>query len=508
LPAPPPRLLSKQQVFRRSRISVGSVLISCYVCILILTGFVATSDRFLHWFIVPVLLCGILIGMDAVDWLRSRLDVFDPAGFVGLLEFHFFFLAPLLHVSWSLWTLTYVVPPPDWRDWLGGMAFLNALGFLVYHISRSVFVGSESRRLRRAEWRLDRQRFFILVSGALLITGFLQIWVYAGFGGILGYIQTVTDFENPGAAMQGMGWIFMISESFPILALMAFAAHAERRQACKSWPVIVLVLIVYFVLKMLFGGFRGSRSNTIWGLMWAVGIVHFWLRPISKKLILTGCIFLVLFMYFYGFFKSAGLQGLQQAFEGADVRAELQERTGRSLKGALLGDLGRSDVQAFLLYRTLIPESDYEYAWGRTYVAALALLIPRSIWPERPPTKVKEGTEVQRGRGSYIPGVWESSKVYGLAGETMLNFGPIAVPFSFLIIGFVVGYIRRLTKTLEPTDSRWLLLPFLVTLCFVILAGDLDNILFYMIKNGSVPFAVLALSSRRIVAAGSMVKGL
>jgi hypothetical protein len=490
----------------RSRTHVASLLISCYVCIWILVGFTAISDQVLHWFIVPVLFCGILIGIDAIDWFRGRLDMFDPAGFLGLLGFHFFCLAPLLHVSWSYWTLYYMVPPPDWRDWLGGMAILNALGLLVYRISRSVFVGNESKRSRWVGWRLDRQRFFILVSGALLITGLLQIQVYADFGGILGYIQTSTDLGNT-SAMQGMGWIFMISESFPILALMAFAVYAERKQACKSWTVIVLVLVVYFVLKMLFGGLRGSRSNTIWGLLWAVGIVHFWLRPITRKLIVAGVAFLVLFMYFYGFFKGAGLQGLQQAFEGTEARTALEEQTGRGLQAALLADLGRSDVQAFLLYRILIAESDYEYAWGRTYVGDLALLIPRSIWPERPPTKVKEGTEVQYGPGSYIPGVWESSKVYGLAGETMLNFGPIAVPFAFLTMGFVVGYTRRFTKTLEPTDGRWLLLPLLITLCIVILVGDLDNILFFMIKNGTVPFAVLALSSRKIVAARSMVKG-
>jgi hypothetical protein len=114
---------------------------------------------------------------------------------------------------------------------------------------------------------------------------------------------------------------------------------------------------------------------------------------------------------------------------------------------------------------------------------------------------------VQYGQGSYVPGVWESSKVYGLAGEAMLNFGPTAVPLAFLAFGLAVGYVRRLTKTLQPADCRWLLVPLLVTLCFVILVGDLDNTLFYLVKNGSVPFAVLALSSRKGAAARPVVNG-
>jgi hypothetical protein len=490
-----PKLLSSKQRSRRARTNIASVLISCYICIWILTGFVATSDQFLHWFVVPVLFCGILIGMDAVDWFRGRLDIFDPIGILGALGFHLFFLSPLLHVHWDYW-MRYVIPPPDWRGWLGGMAFLNLLGLLAYRAFRGGSIGNALKQPRKMMWRLDRQRFFVIMSGALLVTGLLQIWVYARFGGILGYIQAATNLENPDA-MRGMGWIFMISESFPILALMAFAVYAGRKESYKSWSVIVFLLLVYFILKMLFGGLRGSRSNTIWGLFWAVGIVHFWLRPISKKLIFVGCISLVLFMYFYGFFKGGGLDALQ-AFEGAKARIELEERTGRGLEGTLVADLGRSDVQAFLLYRLSRPECDYEYAWGRTYFAAVSILIPRSI-VDRPPSKTKEGTEAQYGLGSYIPGVFESSRVYGLTGETMLNFGPIAVPFAFLIFGLVVRGIRRFMMTLEPTDSRLMLLPFLVNLCFVILVGDSDNILFFLIKNGAVPFMVLALSSMRLV---------
>jgi len=496
--------LSNRKGFHLARTDVASVLISCYICIWILTGFVATSDQFLHWFVIPVLFCGILIGSDAVNWLRGRLDIFDPIGILGLFGLHFFFLAPLLHVYWDEW-MRYVTPPPEWRDWLGGMAFLNALGLLVYRISRNMFMGTESKRSRQTGWRLDRQRFSILVSGALLVAALLQIQVYAGFGGILGYMQTVTDLENTNA-MQGMGWIFMISESFPILALMAFAVYAARKESCKSWPVIVLVLLVYFILKMLFGGLRGSRMNTIWGLFWAIGIVHFWIRPISKKLVFVGCVFLVLFMYLYGFFKSAGLDAVR-AFESAEARTELTLQTGRSLQVAVLGDLGRSDVQAFLLYRLTTPESDYEYAWGSTYLGAMALLIPRSLWPERPPGKIKEGTEALYGMGSYIPGIWNSQQVYGLAGEAMLNFGPIAVPFAFLVFGLVVSRIRHFIATLNFPDSRLMLLPFLVILCLMILVLDSDNVLFVSMKDGAVPFLVLALSSTRLAVTRSNIMG-
>ena len=81
----------------------------------------------------------------------------------------------------------------------------------------------------------------------------------------------------------------------------------------------------------------------------------------------------------------------------------------------------------------------------------------------------------------------------------MLNFGPVAVPLAYLVWGFVVGRVRRFMLTLESVDDRLLLLPFLINLCFVVLIFDSDNLLFLLIKNGSVPFAVLALSSAKLV---------
>ena len=72
-------------------------------------GFLLASEQTAHWFIIPVLFCGVLIGCDAIDWFRGRLSLFDPAGIIGLVGVHFFFLAPLLHVTWDSWML-YIDP--------------------------------------------------------------------------------------------------------------------------------------------------------------------------------------------------------------------------------------------------------------------------------------------------------------------------------------------------------------------------------------------------------------
>lgn len=460
-----------------------------------IAGFFAiSSDEFSHWFLIPVMFCGILIGEDAVQWFRGGLTVFDPIGVIGLLGFHFFFLAPLLHVYWGYW-LPRVDAPADWRDWIGGMAILNCLGLLVYRFSRSTLpLMYGLRASNHTIWRLHKLRFAALTFLTLLLSGLAQASVYARFGGIAGYVEAVLKTPE---VFQNTGWVFVFSESFPLVAMLGFTVYARAKRWRLNGISVVVVLTAFLLTQLLFGGLRGSRSNTVWALFWAVGLIHFWIRPVSRQLIYSGLVFLFAFLYAYGFYKEYGLKGLSAAVEDSDQRIALQKKRGRDMKGIVLGDFGRTDVQAYILYKVSRPNSDYEYAWGRTYIGALALLIPRAILPDRPRTSVQEGTEVLNWQGAYLPGKFESSKVYGLAGEAMMNFGPLAVPFLFTFLGLVVGGVSWLMSRLSPIDSRLLLLPFLVNLCFPVLAGDSDNIVWFIFKQGLLPILLVFASSKR-----------
>src|SRR5262249_21650695 len=147
--------------------------------------------------------------------------------------------------------------------------------------------------------------------------------------------------------------------------------------------------------------------------------------PIPRAPLIAG--FLVVFMpfmYLYGFYKSGGMDGLVSALRGNDSREWMEKSSGRTWTSMILEDLGRADIQALVLQRLIDGASSYDYAWGKTYLGTLSFLIPRQILQERPGGKLEEGTELIFGRHSYSLGLWASSKVYGLAGETMLNFGP------------------------------------------------------------------------------------
>ncbi|MBX0330976.1 hypothetical protein K2Z83_25305 [Oscillochloris sp. ZM17-4] len=482
-------LRARQVIAIDTEKQIGSFLFAIYACLLVLIGFIAASDRIVHWFVIPVTLCGVVVGIDAFDWFRNKCDIFDPYGLTGVFGVFFFFLAPLLHVYWDRW-LPYIVPPNDWREWLGYMATLNLLGLMVYRFSRGVFLGRHYTPCR--PWLLDERRFFFLGLSTLMVTAAAQILVYMSYGGIQGYIEAATNQDTLRTNMRYMGWIYSISESFPIIAMMMFGMYARDKPRYRSWAVLITVLVVYFLLKIFFGGLRGSRNNTIWGLIWGVGILHIWVRPFSKPILFAGLAFMIVFMYFYGFYKNAGLDSLQ-AFGSASNRSQLEQVTRRDTIGLILGDLGRSDIQAFELYRILKPDSDYDLAYGRTYMVALMTPIPRSII-ERPATKTYEGSLVQWGKGQFVPSDMEASNLYGLTGEAMLNFGPVVVPLMFVFLGLANGLVKRWRLRTSVPDARLLIYPFITIFCFYILACDLDNIIFDSTKNLLVPVALIVAS--------------
>jgi len=461
------------------------VLFSCFGLSL---AIVFVSEACMHWFMIPVLLCGMLLAKDAYDWFTWKVDVFNPLGIVAFLGLHFFYLAPILHVCLDSW-MRLVIPPTDWRPWLGYMGILNMICLAIYKsISGNKYFAQKAPL--KTQWLLDERRFWFVCSIALLITMLVQVYVYHSFGGILAYIHA---YEDQSEAFRGMGWIFTISEGFPILAFMAYAVIARKNPMFRSWSIIILAIVLFLLARTLFGGMRGSRGNIIWALFWAVGIIHFWIRPLNHKIIIPSLLFLVVFMYLYGLYKSHGVVAVN-VLRNPLQAVELADERGRTLDKILLGDLGRADVQAYLLYSTLNPKNEYTYKWGATYVDSLMLLLPKSLRPDLV-GKGEAGTEAQYG---YYSEAFLSSRIYGMAGEAMLNWGIFSIPFAFVLYGLIMGKINHFAINIHKDDVRALFVPFIINMGISLLINDSDNFVFGFIKNGAVPSLVMLLSSKRI----------
>jgi hypothetical protein len=459
----------------------------------------ALDERFRHFFLVPVAMAGILTGADASRWVRRDTDLFDAGALVAGIAFYFMFVTPLLHVHLDYW-MKGVAMPPDWRTWLGWMAVINAFSYGCYMAARRLWApraapsGVHARA--RTVWHVKPTAGLVFICVAFIAAACAQLWLYGRVGGLGGYLAAFDARASDANPFLGTGWIVTIAESGPILFVLGFIQMAVRRPSLRRWSVIGAVLVLCAFLLIFFGGLRGSRANILWNMFWAVGIVHLTLRKVPKWATVAFAVVAIFFMYSYGFYKSLGSNAWTSVSSISAAR-DLGEETGRTFSTVLLGDLGRSDVQAYLLYQTTSPQSDYSYAWGRTYVGALALVIPERLWPNRPVTKVKEGTDAQYGAGTFDGG-FKSSRIYGLSGEALLNFGYPAIPVAFLLFGLFVSTITRTAGRWEPQDARRAIMPLLTIVCILLLVSDSDNVVWIIVKYGAVPAAVIFFSSSRL----------
>jgi len=297
------------------------------------------------------------------------------------------------------------------------------------------------------------------------------------FGGISGYLSAMTGGLER-SRLAGLGWLLIVAEAFPMI-IFALVVVRWRRVLAERRVVLLLLVIALAGTQFFVGGLRGSRSNAIWPILIGLTLVHLLVARISRKSLLVFLLFLSVFMYGYGFYKSAGLEVLDAA-RGTRSVEELSAETGRDLPVLLLGDLSRADIQALVLDRQL--RRDAELAYGISYVGDVAFLVPRWLLPERPPDKVAVGTDVIFGPGAYDSG-FRSSRVYGLAGEAVMNFGPVGAVASFVLLGLLVRRVRRYyARALRESALGPKLLAPALWACVFLPTADLDNTIWFLIK--------------------------
>jgi hypothetical protein len=447
------------------------------------------SKSCVHWFLLPAIACGILAGVDIVRWLRGELDLFDPRTAVACLAFYGFFLAPLLHVLWNTFGEGDLALYGDWRTWLGAMACLNASGLLVYRVAQNwAFKATQPSRVA---WQIDHKKFYpifavALASSAAGLTTFL--WQLHGISGL------IEAFEENQEAFVGKGWLLVFAWPLAVLSfiIMAFILADRQRNARGHLAAGMLLLSVAGIGHFVVLGWYGSRAATVAALFWMAGILHYRFRKFPPTMMAVGVTLLIGFAYFYGFYKERGRRGL----EVLRAPAMWLQPNGyeRDFKYLLLGDLARADSNALILHNLVKEPGDYRYRWGLTYAGALSILIPRYFWADRPYFRVDAGGEALWGKSAQQV----SSRLYGLSGEALLNFGLWGVAPMFALYGGLLGWYRRKLKSWAPLDARMFLAPFFTLLFVLGFICDSDTIVFLGVTEGALICVCFCAASRSL----------
>lgn len=481
------------------KVDFWDIIFSILLNGLIILLFCLVSPGLLHWFLIPVFLCGCIIGVDAIGWFRRKVDLFDPKGIVGLFGVQFFLVDPLLAAVSEL-TLVDAPNPPDWKLWIGKLYIWLLFGLIIYQIAQKV----SFRKPSRSEffyWSLVPGRSILVLVLMLFFTLSAHLFFMVRLGGIGGFLTRAT-YGTSGADVVGLGPVMVFGRSFPLLVIIAVTIYNYKNLHRNSNLFVVSVLSLFmFLVILFFYGLETSRSTLVWGLAWVLGIIHFFWRKMTAKWIIIALIPFLGFMYIYGFYKNLGTQ-VFDLFKGEVTLESLEARTGRTMESVLMGDLGRTTIQVSILYSLYGMKQEYRYRLGSTYPTSLVPLIPRRIWPTKPTDsgKVIAASELFHGEGSYIGGrsEYRSTRIFALAGEAMLNYGVWGVPVAFAVFGYMMARIRRRMLSYYPGDLRLLTAPFLVILMLLILSHDLANVAMQALFNWVIPAITVYFCSTKI----------
>ncbi|QEQ95990.1 hypothetical protein [Neptunomonas concharum] len=426
-----------------------------------------------------------ILAKEAGDWLLGRRCLFDPASFVSIFSYVYFFFSPILQRHWQFWPS---FPELQFYDgWLIFWSFLMMFGALIYRFSAMLltpFMNKPSMYI----YSFDKRRFYFLSIVFTFIGALSQLFIYIKFGGVSGFMNTFTERQDLSAAVfdpfSGMGVQMLLADgyrnAFAVLLVVYFMDKPVRN---KWWFFPAIILIMVFV-NFIFGGLKGSRGAVVYSLFWGVGMYHFFIKKISIKYAVSGILFLFVFLNSYYWYKFAGLDGLQAIWD-SEYRSTLnQGLREENVKFVLSRDLGRMDFQTLTLRKVL--DDDFDLSLGRSYISSIFSIIPDSLLSQenKMPSITKEKTELIFGSGSYVHGdIRATTNLLGQYGELFVNFGLVGGFAFFTFIAFFVTFIKKFVVGLDSKDVRLLLVPMLSLLVIKFFMYDSAVFSQFLLRN-------------------------
>lgn len=465
--------------------------ISSLIALAFVAYFSVVSEECRHWFVLPLMLCGILAGSDLVAWLRKEVDALDFKVLVGFGMYLVCFLAPFLHYLFGIQAED--LQTSDNRAYFGYMACFNIAGIIFFKLAQNT--SFKMSRPVKVFWQMNPNRFIGVLIPTLCLSITATLVIRFVFGGLAKHGGEA--FGGASAEATGhLSWIMMLGDPLAVLFVMTMIFWISQRDTSRQRGLLLAMFLVVLAtgFQFLLVGARGSRSALVNAVIIIGAVIHFRLRRFSAALLIAGGISLVLFVYLLGFYKHLGARGWQ-AFYSGEARKSMSYELGGLGSSPIVLFLSKtkSDVQAYELYRLVEFKGSYQPVLGQTYLMSVLTFIPRGIWKTKPfQVKARAGTALQG-----IPGSKRSSRVYGLAGEAMLNFSYWGIVPAFFVFGLIVGWIRKKIATMEPLDSRFFLVSILVYTFSLAMIGDSGNSVFGLLKMGTLPFMVIFLGSIR-----------
>ncbi|WP_175728105.1 hypothetical protein [Burkholderia ambifaria] len=262
---------------------------------------------------------------------------------------------------------------------------------------------------------------------ALLSLGALA-FIYVKLGGYTRIAELYdTRVEQTGTdndPFRGLGVIQALANTSP---LWIFVCLMMRRR--RSVVLTAVAFVQLGVLSWLSSGIAGSRQGIVFVLVFALFIHHSFIARIRPRTIriagigvaLTGLLLMPL-KFGLGYDDIANLS--QRFAEQRDLELSMGP-----VSVFLFRDLSRFDVQALAI--DTVTQPTYAYPMGRSFVGAIASIVPSALWSDRPDTFALEKSEIMRDLERTA--LDKTNLLFGMPGEFLVNFGIAGFVLSFAI---------------------------------------------------------------------------
>lgn len=436
----------------------------------------------IDFILVPVSICGLLCMNKILKCISLPESYNNISLSVWIFSFISSFIAPIINISSNIWT-SYLYPEPvDWLPYATIVSFVYLIGLIIYErvLSKPLNI-KEFKTI----W-IPRKNAFKILIALMTVSLAAQVYVYASFGGILGYMMAYTDSESSiNSAFSGMGAFFILSELFPYLFLIAIVLKLNNKNL--SMFKQLLLIFILFCVVMFFGGLRGSRSNTVLFMTMSLIALHRFVFKLSKVHLVLLVIGFFSFMYIGRIYKNSGMNMIKNG----QIESLEKKKNTNFVEEVIIGDLSRYSINAYELYR-LEGNTNYKYRYGQTYLWGTLTFIP---FGNRLIKAMNIDSRSDATNHLFL--TEKNSRILGVYGEWLINFGKYTFFIPYLLLAFVLLGIKKYTLKIPKEDIRQILIPVIFVFIPQLLISDSSNIMFFFIKRIFLVWLALYLISNK-----------
>lgn len=426
-----------------------------------------------HWSTLVALACLVVALVNLRRAWSVRHGLFDPFVWLEAYAVYFFAVAPILHVVLD-YAIAFPLAPPDMRTWYGFASVLNLAALVIHGLlmrrvaRRRITTTTEPPRITYPTGpAIDAARRLTALSALAFVATIVLV------GGPAAYLNQ--SLQRLGG-FQGLGPLVLLSDLLPICVVISIALMRWREGRAAG---ALKLLVGAMVLQLMLSGLRGSRIQIVFSGIVCLGILYGAGLRFRRATFAALAIGAMVFSYGYTAYKDSGLAALSGSTESPIER---------SVGVLLLGDFGRSDIQALLLWHDET-SAHAPLAGGRTYVDDVLVHVPGAARPALEGWSKRDyGTQWMIGS---LPDGFRIGNIYGVSGEAVLNFGTWAflpaLALRSVLTRWVLLWYDNQRRRGRPA---FLIAPFLCIGLITLLMSDLDQVVYMTIRFGFVPLLI------------------